>query len=442
MRRVLVLNQFALPRDQGGGTRHIDLFGRLGDDWSVTILAGNRNHSDQETFRTTDKTFRLIRVPRQNRSPQARLVSWVAYCLGAASFGIRGRIDVVYASSPHLLAPLAGLFLARCKRAAFVVEIRDLWPESFIAAGLLRQGSFVHRFLQRLEHFIISRADELVVVTDGWEDHLIHCGADAARITVIPNGAEQSDFALHGFDRDSTRDALRIHGTTAVFAGSHGPKDGIDLIIDSARQNPQTNFLLVGAGPSKAAAEKRVHSEGLHNVQFRDPVPKQELPQLLASCDVGIHSVSPLPVFQLGMSPNKLFDYLAAGLPVVTNAGEPVRRIFEGRECGYVGGSGDLSDGLRFVLRASESQRGEWRQNAAELIATKFSRAVASAKLADVLERSRRDGAYIGRAGFPDPGLNAPNAERARERSSHRGQRSCRLGWLYRSLSWVRKHDH
>ncbi|MCH8613718.1 glycosyltransferase family 4 protein [Arsenicicoccus dermatophilus] len=386
MRRVLVLNQFALPRDQGGGTRHADLFSRC-PGWRSVVLTGDRNHYSQKRFTTDDPGFRLLPVPASDGSPRARLASWVAYCVQALGFGLRHRPDVVFASSPHLLTAVAGWTLARMIRVPLVLEIRDLWPESFVAAGLLTRGSPPHRVLEAIERFVVRRADEIVVVTPGWEQHLSRLGADLQHCTIVPNGTEPYDLHLSSNDREKRRRSLGIDRTTAVFAGAHGPKDGIDLILDAAASIPEVDFLLVGDGPAKDDAQSRARREGLSNVRFTDPVPKQDLPVLLACCDIGVHSVTPLDVFRLGMSPNKLFDYLAAGLPVVSNAGDAVTGLIGRDRCGHVGDSGSLADGIRLVQAADDQQRATWRHTAHTLIRTRFSRGEAARCLATVLDR-------------------------------------------------------
>lgn len=387
MKKVLVLNQFALPRDQGGGTRHADLFSRL-SGWKPTIVAGNRNHYSQQVFETADQSFRLVKVPEQDGGARQRLYSWLSYCRQASILGLRTRPDVVYASSPHLLAPLTGWMLARATRKPYVLEVRDLWPESFVAAGLLREHSSVHKALMLLEKFLVRRADEIVVVTGGWESHFRALGADMARYTVVPNGTEPYDLHMSAAERETLRSQLGIHGVTAVFAGAHGPKDGIDLILDAATKCPEINFLLLGSGPVKKAAQERATSDGLTNVVFRDPVAKDELPRILAACDIGIHAVSPLPVFKLGMSPNKLFDYMAAGLPIVSNAGESVRALVGDGAVGYVGESDALVDSLRAITRASSQERRDFAARGKSLISDRFSRARAAEILGSVLDRA------------------------------------------------------
>ena len=108
---------------------------------------------------------------------------------------------------------------------------------------------------------------------------------------------------------------------TLVYAGAHGPANGLDTVLDAAAllRDQRVRFLLVGDGPSKAALEARAAREQLSNVQFCDPIPKTAMPELLASAHAGLMVLRDAPLFAFGVSPNKLFDYLASGLPVVCN---------------------------------------------------------------------------------------------------------------------------
>ena len=348
-------------------------------------MAGNRNHYTQERFWTGDSRFRLVTVPRHGGSAMGRVVGWLVYALQAFVFAIRWHdLNVVYASSPHPFAALAGLAAARVRHVPFVLEIRDLWPDSMISAGKLRPGSLGHRAFGYLERVLVQQADRIVCVTDGWEGHLTQLGARSSQIRVIPNGTEPEEFRTPQ-SRGYLRSLHQIEGFTAVFAGAHGEKDGIDLILDAARETADIKFLLVGSGPVKSRAIARAAEQNLTNVSFRDPVPKSDLAGLLRACDVGIHAVTPLAVFEHGMSPNKLFDYLAAELPVVSNAAGPLRRILDDGECGRVGGPSSLAECLKAVQSASSVDREGWSRRGQELLHQRFSRASAARSLERLL---------------------------------------------------------
>lgn len=380
-RRIVVLNQFALPRSQAGGTRHVELFGRL-EGWEAIVVAGNRNHASQEEFKSDETSLVTIRVPKNTGGGFSRLASWVSYCLGATRYSFaNGRFDVVYGSTPHLLSPLVGLVIARLTGAAFVLEVRDLWPESFVSAGLVRRGSLTYRAFRGIEKIVSRNADRIVVVTDGWADHFKDLGVSETKLTVIPNGAELRDDV--GVD---DLGGLRARGyrSIGIFAGSHGPKDGIAEILSAARSRPEVGVVLMGDGPVKD--EAREQASDLENVVFLDPVPKSRLGALLAGADFGIHSVTGLDVFEKGMSPNKIFDYMSAELPIVSNAGRGVLRLLNGRDVGYVGGPGSLAEGFDAIVGSSQTEKKRYGSAARGLLESFYSRGASAETLRTVLD--------------------------------------------------------
>ena len=384
MKRVVVLNQFALPRSEGGGTRHIDLFGRL-DGWAPLIIAANSSHATQRLFHTDDRRFRLVWVPEQHGGRVARVVGWLFYAAEAFMITVtRRHLGAVYGSSPHLLAPLAGLMAARLRRVPFILEVRDLWPESIVAAGMMRSGSTLHRVLSRLERLLVTAADAIVVVTPGWEEHFAELGAQPDRVHAISNGTEVDEFALSE-PRDALRAEFGISRFTAVYAGAHSQANDLDLLLDAALDVPEMDILLVGDGTRKRALQERVREQRIRNVAFLDPLPKPELARLLHACDVGVHCIAPLPLLAKGMSPNKLFDYMAAGLPVVSNAQDGLLDVIVDEECGVLVGPRSLGSALRRVHDASEQQRATWGARGRDIVTDRFSRSAAATRLDELL---------------------------------------------------------
>lgn len=385
LKHALVLNQYALPRSEAGGTRHIDLFSRV-HGWEPLIVASRRNHYTQEIFETADERFKLAWVPPYSGTGISRIAGWAIFAIQAAVIGLtRRRVDVVYASTPQMLVPVAGVLVSKFRRIPLVVEVRDLWPESIVGVGALRRGSHFHRALMNLERWIYRRADQIVVVTPGWGEHFNRLGIDAKRVHVISNGSETQDFVVSE-DRDSLRSEFGLQGFTAIYAGAQGPANALDLLLDAAKELPEISILLVGAGSQTARLLRRAADEGLSNVEFRNPVSKEQLPRLLTACDVGIHSVEPLPVLTQGVSPNKLFDYMASGIPVVSNAEEGLRDIILDDMCGRLGAPDSLADCLRQVYEATDEQRTAWGERGRQLVSTRFSRSAAAAKLESLLQ--------------------------------------------------------
>ena len=389
-RRVVVLNHFAAPRGAPGGTRHVELFGRL-QGWDATVISSRVNYFTRTPTRLDDALYRTVPVLPYKGNGPARVLNWLSYavtCLVAAAR--LPRPDVVYASSPHLLTGLAGWLLARARRAHFVLEVRDLWPVVLVEMGQLSERSRLYALLKRLEVFLYRRADAVVVMADGVRGVLVDQeGVPAARVHLVPNGADPSDFAPTA-SKEELRARYGLRGTVFAYTGAHGPANGLDLVLDAAaavaREHPEVRFLLVGDGVAKEQLMARAAREGLSNVDFRAPVPKDEMAALLGAADVGLDVLADIPLFRYGVSPNKLFDYMAAGLPSITNTRGEVAALVDEAGAGLSVAPDGLSDAVRRMATSTQEERQAWGASGREYIGRTRSRTALAGKLERVLD--------------------------------------------------------
>lgn len=349
---VLVFNHFAVPRGYPGGTRHVELFSRL-PGWSYMVIAGRRNMVTGLPQRA-EPGFRPVAVTPYRGNGLGRVVNWASYAVTATAAGLlQPRLDVVYASSPHLLAGLSGWIVATVRRVPFVLEIRDLWPRVLVDMGRLAETSLTYRALERVERFLYRHADRVVILAPGVRAAVEGKGGAPEKIAFIPNAADPEDFAPSA-DRDELRRRYGFTRRTAVYTGAHGPANGLDLLLDAARAVRDLDVVLVGSGVEKPRLQAAAH--GIRNVRFLDPVPKTEIPDILHAADIGVHVLADVELFRAGVSPNKVFDYLAAGLPIVTNSPGTVGDLVMGAGAGYVVAPDNLAHGLGQVAQASPEE--------------------------------------------------------------------------------------
>ncbi|WP_420176479.1 glycosyltransferase family 4 protein [Luteococcus sp. OSA5] len=385
-RRVLAINQYAFPREYGGITRTFDMLSRL-RGWDFRIISSARHHTTGELMSSVDKRFNLVPVPAYAGNGGKRILGWGVFAVEAFATGLGKRCDVVFASSPQLLAPAAGAALAAVRKKPFVMEVRDLWPESLVSGGSLKEGSPLHKVLVGLERTLYRRAEQIIVVTDGWEDHFRGLGIDTAKLNVVGNGADLSEFDVPE-TKEEVRSRLGLTRFTAVFSGNHSSYVGLDLILEAAEQLPDVDFLLIGSGSRKQWAVDEVAARKLTNVRFHDQVPKDQLVALLKAGDVGLHTVSPQSVFNKGMSPNKLYDYMASGLAVVSNAKQPLRKVISDDEVGAVVEPTELVEGIRRVRDADAATLERWHARARQLMTERFSLQASADALEQALDRA------------------------------------------------------
>jgi glycosyltransferase involved in cell wall biosynthesis len=396
--RLLWINHFAVSPADGGGTRHFDLARELTSrGWHVTIAASDFHlHSRTYTRRSTRHSREAISERIEDvdflwlwSAPYAannwrRAHNWISFSRSLSRYTPPpngARPDVIIGSSPHLFAALAAQRLAKRLAVPFVLEIRDLWPESLLAAGG-RRGPAYHA-LGALAQYLYARADRIIVLTHGVGHHLASLGVDARKIVYVPNGADPAPHA-------AAPPPGAHEPFTLVYAGAHGPANGLDTVLDAAAllRDHHVRIILVGDGPSKPTLRERAATTRLANVEFHDPLPKTEIPTLLASAHAGLMVLRDAPLFAYGVSPNKLFDYLAAGLPVVCNVPGEVATML--RESGAGEQATDasppaLADAILHLARQSNEERDAMGKAGTTWLAREHSRAVLAQRLDSAL---------------------------------------------------------
>jgi len=329
----------------------------------------------------------------------ARGGAFLRYARRAAGLAMRGGYDLAVASSTPLTVALPVLAARRLRGLPFVFEIRDPWPELPRALSEARMGPAVPTPLlaamDRLADAACRGAAAVIGLTEGMAATALARGADPARVHVVPNGC---DLDLFGPQVAPWRpEGLESRAMPVVYAGAHGRANGLDAAIGAATLlrnagERRVHLLLAGEGGEKPRLMAEAAARGLRNLTFLDPLPKTRLAGLLAGAGAGLHLLAPVPAFAEWTAPNKLMDYLAAGLPAVTNAPGRAARLVQagadGPACGVATPPGDaqaLADALAALaagpgLRATMGAAG--RARAVRL----WDRRVLAARFCDVVE--------------------------------------------------------
>jgi len=230
--------------------------------------------------------------------------------------------DVIVGSTPSPIAAWAASAEARRRGVPFVLEVRDLWPQTLIDLGGYARWHPGVLLFGAIERSLYRRADHVVSLLPHAERHIARVCAAPPRTTWIPNGVDL-ELARRARTEPAGRTGVAPDGRFVVmYAGAHGPANALDAILDAAalleRRRPgRFRVDLVGDGHDKDRLRRRVESEGLESVRFLDPVPKAEVYRLLAGADGLIVNMNPGRLYRSGISFNKLFDYLAVGRPIV-----------------------------------------------------------------------------------------------------------------------------
>ena len=241
------------------------------------------------------------------------------YAVFAASAAIRAvtlpRPDVVLVSSPPLTVAPIGPLLARRFRCPWVLEVRDIWPESAVSVGWLQQGSFAYKMLERIAHRTTSHADMVLVPTPALEP-LVR--AHGARSATTLTGAI-SPRPVDELRRSAARASLDLTDAESLFLylGAIGVANGLDMLIEAVKLLPRA-FRLGSSSPATAAlgthSLRPSRPAGSGGFTLLPPMPRDKMDDLLAAADVGLHLLRPDPVFESAL-PSKVLDYLARVSP-------------------------------------------------------------------------------------------------------------------------------
>ncbi len=329
-----MLNHYAQEPGGAGGTRHFHLAEYLRDyGWQCSIIAANIDHATGvKRFRTQGLQrvvimkgvpFLWIDTPAYKGNGGGRIRNMLLYAwralLPTTTLAL-SRPDVVIGSSVHPFAAVAGALLARRYKVPFIFEVRDLWPQTLIDMGRLRDGSFMAWALRKLELWLYRRAARTIVLLPQAWQYIVPLGIAKERVVWIPNGV---DFAL--YPRSETVKSARNNDAffTLMYFGAHGQANGLDNLLQAmhlVEQMPDGAHIrlrLIGDGPLKPALMAQAQKMGLKNVQFEASVPKKQIPALAAEADAFVFNLIDAPVFRFGISSNKLFDFLAGERPVI-----------------------------------------------------------------------------------------------------------------------------
>lgn len=282
------------------------------------IYPGYRNRLFQKEEMDGIRVIRMLTYVTANEGIVKRTLNYFLFLImSVLTVPFFPRCDIVVSTSPQFFAGLAGYAVSRLKRVPWVLEIRDLWPESILSVGAISNPTVIAT-LERLEAFAYEKADAIVSVTDAFKPH-IEARGGRGKVSVIKNGADLSLFTAVPRDR-TFADELGINGKfVAAYVGTHGMAHGLDTILDAARRldgQSRVVFLLVGEGSEKRRLEQKRDALGLTNVIMLGQQPKDSMPRIWSVADVSLVLLRKLDLFTT-VIPSKIFESMAMAKPVI-----------------------------------------------------------------------------------------------------------------------------
>ena len=399
---ILLIHQAFAALDEPGGTRHHELARYLAQKGhKVTVIASPVSYltgnGQQKRVRkqVDDLGVTIIRsytFPVLHRSFVWRILSFLSFMVSSFINGLFVRkVDLVWGTTPPIFQGPTAWLLARLKGTPFLLEVRDLWPAFAVAVGVLKNKTLI-RLSEWLERFLYKHADLVMVNSPGYIEHVKTRGA--REVALIPNGADPEMFDPAD-DGAAFRQAQGLEDQFVVlYAGAHGLSNDLNVVLDAAtllKDNPAIRIVLLGDGKEKPRLETRAAEMELSNVLFLPPIPKAEMPEALAASDACLAILKPIELYKTTY-PNKVFDYMAAGKPVILAMDGVVRKVVEDAQAGIPVKPGDPAALANAItdLASNPAKCRKMGKNGRLAIENQFSRIELAEKFTALLEIMRR----------------------------------------------------
>jgi glycosyltransferase involved in cell wall biosynthesis len=329
-------------------------------------------------------------TPR-NVSKWGQLASYLSFVPAVFLAAMRaGRLDVVLVTSPPLFPAIAGVAVAKLRRAQLVVDLRDLWPDEIVAVGAAREGSVPVRIMRALERWAYRHADRVSCTTRAFMDTVEERGVPREKLILVPNGADIELF--RPLPRDNPIAAEYGFGDRFVvtYSGLLGLKHGLDSLVHAAEHvagEPDIVFFIRGDGPARASLEELVRRKGLRNVVFGGERPIADVPYLLARADLCVTNLLPDPYLDKIISV-KIFEYMAMEKPVIAALSGEGARIVSEADAGIVTPPSDaraIADAV-LELHRDLDRRRRMGENGRRYVVEGYSRSATAARLEEYLK--------------------------------------------------------
>ncbi len=320
---------------------------RNGDDVTVItcvpnfpqgkVYAGYHNRLWQRENIEGIKVIRVWSYIVANKGFLKRTLDYISYSITSFIAGLFVKADVIIATSPQFFTALSGRALSFWKRTPWIMEVRDLWPESIKTVGAAKDSIIIRHF-EWQEKRCYKSAKHIVVVTDSFKRKLCERGIDESKISVVKNGVDRTLFSPTERKDPELMKQLHLDGKIVIgYIGTHGMAHKLDFILKCASTlqstNPQYHFLFIGNGAEKESLLKQKDELRLKNVTMLDSVPKIEVKRYISLLDVSLINLKKSDLFTT-VIPSKIFENAAMEVPILMGVNGEAREIIEGYGAG------------------------------------------------------------------------------------------------------------
>jgi len=401
---ILYIHQYFTTPEEGGGTRSYE-FSRylVKQGHKVTILTGTELNTPLAGVKQKKDEYIegihviYLKTPYSNyMSFKKRLYSFIDFSLRSTLSGIRiKKYDLIFATSTPLTVAIPGIILSFLRRVPMIFEVRDLWPDVPIQMGVITNPIII-KFLRFFENFTYRRAKHIIALSPGMAEGILTAGISKDKVTMIPNYCNL-DFFKPGKLKINNLEKLVYNNHIIVYSGAISDANNLELIISAAEKLQKVGrlviFIIAGDGKEKPRLEKLVEIKKLKNVIFLGKISKYEVVNLYRRAIACIVLFKNLPVLSTN-SPNKFFDAISTGKPIITNMGGWIGEMVESNKIGF----SVVNDNPQVIVKAvdklinmDKKRLEEMGHNARKLAVEKFDSNAMASKLEMIFKRAIKD---------------------------------------------------
>lgn len=328
--KIWIVNHYATPPERGYSTRHYSLARELNKyGHEVTVIASGTQHLNKsykkqvshslEVWQDSWVKFLFLPTPDYQGNGIRRLWNMVYFARKLLQLPrkVHERPDIIIGSSVHPFAVWAAERIAASYQIPFCFEVRDLWPQTLIDMKAIGRYHPLAVVLRYLEAYLYRKANRIITLLPYAYEYISKLGIPKEKIEYLPNGVDLNLFSDISLPQDANKQL------TVMYLGSHGPTNGLDTLVQAAAElekdpiSQPIHWRLIGEGLKKPQLKAKIAQLGLKSIRLEDSVPKSQVPQIITEADIFVFHLLEIEVFKYGISPNKLFDYLASQRPIL-----------------------------------------------------------------------------------------------------------------------------
>lgn len=370
------------------------------EGYEVIILTSFPNYPIGKIFdgynqriwkRDKDFPFRVIRIWTimfPNEGFLKRVIDQFSYAIMAFVIGLFIKADVIVATSPQFFTAVSGRWLSFFKRTPWIMEVRDLWPETIAAVGAMNRGR-IYRALERLELRLYKSASKLIVVTDTFKKKISARGIALEKISVHKNGVILDKFKPRPKDEELLRLLPELEGKFVfAYIGTHGMTHGLDFVLKAIKQleytNPDYHFLFIGEGAEKQNLLELSDELELSNITFHPLVSKDVVSRYLSLMDVSLVNLKKSDTFKT-VIPSKIFEAAALQKPILLGLEGETKEIIQSYNAGLCFEPENESEFIAQCKTILDNQRYQEFQKGCEKLARDFDRKQIARQMLDTI---------------------------------------------------------